>query len=86
LGAGVWEESEASEEHDDDDDPTSVRDGSEVEDAGDRGSDEEDARDSLEGNAAVSEPRVACGEGRAGGDGIGGWRGSDDEGPGELNS
>jgi hypothetical protein len=86
LGAGDWEESEAREEHDDDDEPTSVRDGSEVEDAGDRGSDEEDASDSLEGNAAVREPRVACGEGRAGGDGIGGWRGSDDEGPGELNS
>ena len=52
-----------------------MRDGSEVEDAGDRGNDEEDARDSLERNAAVSEPRVGCGEGRAGGDGIGGWRG-----------
>lgn len=87
LGAGVWEESEAREEHDDDDDPTSVRDGSDVEEAGERGRDEEDARDSLERNAAVRVPRVACGGGRAGGDGIGRWRGSDDEGPGgELNS
>jgi hypothetical protein len=76
LGAGVWEEeSEAREEHDDADDPTSVRDGSEAEEAGDRESDEEDERDSLERNAAVREPRVACGEGTAGGDGIGGWRG-----------
>jgi hypothetical protein len=89
FGAGVWEESEARDEHDDDDDPTSVRDGSEAEEAGDRGSDEEDARDSLERNAAVREPRAACGKGTAGGDGMSGWRGSDDgvEGPGgELNS
>jgi hypothetical protein len=82
LGAGVWKESEAREEHDDDDDPTSVRDGSEAEEPGDRGSDEEDARDSFERNATVREPRVAWGEGRAGGDGMSGWRGSDDGGPG----
>jgi hypothetical protein len=75
LGAGVWEEREAREEQDDDDDPASVSDGSEAEEAGDRGSDEEDARDSLEGNAAVREPRATCGEGIAGGDGIGGGGG-----------
>lgn len=52
-----------------------MRDGSEVEDAGDRGSEEEDERDSRERKAAVREPRAAFSEGRAGGDGIGGWRG-----------
>jgi hypothetical protein len=59
LGAGIWEESEASEEHDDDDEPASVRDGSEAEEAGERGRDEEDDRDSLERKAAVREPRAA---------------------------
>jgi hypothetical protein len=64
-----------------------VRDGSEAEDAGERGMEEEDARDSLERKAAVSEPRVGCGEGTAGGDGIGGGGGRMMRGPGgELNS
>src|SRR5713101_9481619 len=78
LGAGVWEESEARDEHDDDDDPASVRDGSEADEAGDRGrDDEEDARDSLERKAGLREPREGCGggEGIAGGDGIGGGGG-----------
>jgi hypothetical protein len=75
LGAGVWEEREAREEHDDDDDRASVSDGSEADEAGDRGSDEDDARDSLEWNAAVREPMATCGEGIAGGDGIGGGGG-----------
>ena len=55
LGAG-WEESEAREEHDDDE-PVSVRDGSEAEEAGERGREEEDARDSLERKAGEREPR-----------------------------
>ncbi len=75
LGAGVWEESEAIEEHDDDDDPASVRDGSEAEEAGDRGRDDEDARDSLERNAAAREPSAGCGEGTGEGDGIAGGGG-----------
>lgn len=71
LGAGDWEEREAREEHDDVDDPASVSDGSEAEEAGDRVRDEEDARDSLERNATVREPRAAGGVGMAGGDGMG---------------
>jgi len=63
-----------------------VRDGSEAEEAGDRGRDPEDARDSLERNAVVREPRATCGEGKAGGDGMGWWRGSDEGPGGELNS
>ena len=62
MEAGDWEESKAREEHEDDDDPTSVGDGGEAEEAGDRGSDKEGARDSLEQNVAMREPRVACGE------------------------
>jgi hypothetical protein len=58
LGAGVWEEIEERDEQEDDE-PASVREGSEVVEAGERGSEEEDARDSLERNAAVSEPRTA---------------------------
>jgi len=75
LGAGDWGESDAREEQDDDDDPASVRDGSEAEEAGERGREDEDARDSLERNAAVRVPRTGCGEGRAGGDGMGGGGG-----------
>lgn len=59
LGAGVCEEREVREEHDDDDEPVSVRDGSEAEEAGERGREEDDARDSLERKAAVREPRAA---------------------------
>ena len=77
FGAGVWEESEARDEHDDVDDPASVSDGREADEAGERGRDEEDARDSLERKAGVREPRGGCGDGEgiAGGDGIGGGGG-----------
>ena len=63
LGAGVCEESEAREEQEDDDEPASVRDGREADEAGERGMEEDDERDSLERKAAVSEPMTACGEG-----------------------
>lgn len=56
LGA---EESDAREEQEEDDEPASVRDGSEAEEAGERGRDEEDERDSLERKAAVREPMTA---------------------------
>jgi hypothetical protein len=65
---GVWEESEAREEQEDDDEPASVRDGSEADEAGERGREEEDERDSLERKAAVSEPMTACGDGIVVGD------------------
>jgi hypothetical protein len=55
LGA---EESDAREEQEDDE-PASVRDGSEAEEAGERGMEEEDERDSLERKAAVREPMTA---------------------------
>lgn len=70
MGGGEWEESEAREEHDEDE-PASVRDGSEADEAGERGMDEDDERDSLEGKAAVSEPRIGLGEGTDVGDGMG---------------
>jgi hypothetical protein len=54
---GGWEETEAKEEQEDDE-PASVREGSEAVEAGERGMEEEDARDSLERKAAVSEPRT----------------------------
>jgi len=63
------EESDAKEEQDDDE-PASVRDGSEAEDAGERGMDDEDERDSLERKAAVREPMTAWGEGTEVGDGM----------------
>ena len=55
LGA---EESDAREEQEDDE-PVSARDGSEAEEAGERGMEEEDERDSLERKAAVREPMTA---------------------------
>jgi hypothetical protein len=59
LGAGVkGEEIEARDEQEDDE-PASVREGSEAVEAGERGREEEEARDSLERNAAVREPRTA---------------------------
>lgn len=58
MGAGVWEENDSREEQDDDE-PASVRDGSEAVEAGERGIDEEDERDSLERKAAVREPMTA---------------------------
>jgi len=71
LGAGACEESEAREEHDDDDERASVRDGREAEEAGEREREEDDARDSLERKAPVREPRAAGGEGMAVGGGMG---------------
>jgi hypothetical protein len=69
LGAGVCVENDSREEQDDDE-PASVRDGSEAVEAGERGMDEEDERDSLERKAAVREPMTAWGEGIAVGDGM----------------
>ena len=62
---------EEKEEHDDDE-PASVREGSEAVEAGERGMEEEDeeARDSLERKAAVSEPMTVWGEGIDVGEGI----------------
>jgi hypothetical protein len=59
-------------EEQDDDEPASVREGSEAVEAGERGMEDEDeeARDSLERNAAVSEPRTALGEGIDVGEGM----------------
>lgn len=45
-----------------------MRDGSEAEEAGERGMDEEDERESLERKAAVREPMTDWGEGTAVGD------------------
>lgn len=59
LGAGVEEEREAREAQDEEDEPASVRDGSEAVEAGERGMEEEEARDSLERRAAEREPRTA---------------------------
>ena len=59
LGAGVGEEREESEEQDaEEDEPASVREGSDVVEAGERGMEEEEARESLERRAAEREPRT----------------------------
>ena len=60
LGAGICGEYEAREEQEDDE-PASVRDGSEADEAGERWMEEDDERDSLERKAAVSEPIAAWG-------------------------
>jgi hypothetical protein len=69
LGAGIEEEREARDEQEDDE-PVSVSDGSEADEAGERGMEEEEERDSLERNAAVSVPMRGCVDGRAVGDGM----------------
>jgi hypothetical protein len=58
LGAGVDEREDSEEQDAEEDEPASVREGSEAVEAGERGMDEEEARESLERRAAEREPRT----------------------------
>ncbi|KAH9050570.1 hypothetical protein EDB84DRAFT_1613165 [Lactarius hengduanensis] len=59
IGGRCWEEREAREVQDEEDEPASVRDRSDVVEAGERGMEEEEARVSLERRAVEREPRTA---------------------------